>query len=252
MIPSRLTRGGDIKMAISSHWNLGRRDHLVHYVSGQNAVVVSFPVGKGEVVWWASDTPLTNAGIREQGNMELLLNSVGDRSQRVLWDEYFHGQSRGLWASVSDTPLRWALAQLGLLAATLLLTFSRRSGPVRPRVEESRLSPLEFVSTLGGLYHNAGAAQGAVEASYQRFRYLLTKRLALRPEIPAEELARAVRERLKFDDPDLARTLLRCEIAQRDTDLHNREAVALTQALSDLSRKLQLISPSHEEQEWKH
>ncbi len=239
-------------MAIASHWNLSRPMQIAHFMYGENAVVVSFSVGKGEVVWWASDTPLTNAGIREPGNLELLLNSVGDPGRRVLWDEYFHGESRGLWASVADTPLRWGLAQLGLVAAALLLTFSRRSGPVRPLVQESRLSPLEFVRTLGGLYHNARAAQGAVEVAYHRFRYLLTRRLGLHATTSPAELARAVRQRLKFDDPDFARILLRCESVVHDPDLRNPEAVALAQALNEFSRKLQLISASHEEHEWKH
>jgi hypothetical protein len=77
---------------------------------------------------------------------------------------------------VSDTPLLWAMAQAGLLLLAVLFTFSRRSGPVRPLIEPSRLSPLEFVETLGGLYQSAHANQVALEVLYQRFQYMLKKR----------------------------------------------------------------------------
>lgn len=214
---------------------------------GRSAVVVSYRVGQGEVTWWASATPLTNAGIKESGNLELLLNSIGDRNSRVLWDEYFHNESAGLWASVSGTPLRWGLAQLGIFAAALLLTFSRRSGPVRPLLVESRLSPLEFVRTLGGLYQHAQAAPVAVDAAYQRFRFLLARRLGLRPSAPFDELVRAVQTRLGFNEPGFETTLQRCEAAVRNADLRDTEAVELTQLLNDYSRKLQLISGSQQE-----
>jgi hypothetical protein len=233
---------------VGSHWDTTRTRDLVHYLCGESAVVVSFQVGAGEVVWWASAVPLTNAGIKEPGNLELLLNSIGDRNRRVLWDEYFHGEEeRSLWASVADTPLRWGLVQLGLVAVALLLTFSRRSGPLRPLVEESRLSPLEFVRTLGGLYQGANASQGAVETVYQRFRQLLTRRLALRADLPAAELARAAQTRLGFKQPGFAATLQRCETAIADHDLTEKQAVELTQALNDYLRQLQLIPGSRQE-----
>ena len=246
--PTALTRGGDIKLPIASHWEMNRTRDVVHYVCGESAVVVSYKIGAGEVVWWASAVPLTNAGIKEAGNLELLLNSIGGRDRRVLWDEYFHGhEERSLWSSVADTPLRWALLQLGIVAVALLLTFSRRSGPLRPLVEESRLSPLEFVRTLGGLYQSAHATNAAVEASFQRFRQLLTRRLVMRADTPAAELARAAQTRLGFAPPGFAATLERCEQAIADPDLPEKPAVELTQALNKYLGQLQLIPGSRQE-----
>ena len=213
---------------------------MTHYARGENAVVISYKSGAGEVIWWAAATPLTNAGVREAGNMELLLNSVGDPGTRVLWDEYFHGSRPGLWADVSDTPLPWAVAQAGVFLLAVLFTFSRRSGPLRPLIEPSRLSPLEFVETLGGLYQSAHANQVALEVSYQRFQYLLKKRLGL-PGQPAAEMAQAVNLRLRYDRPNFTTTLARCEHAVGDPSLQEKEAIELVQALNDYSRDLQLI-----------
>jgi len=241
-IPSALTRAGEITMAPWVHWDKSSFAYVAHYARGEEAVVVSYPVGKGEVIWWAAPTPLTNAGIRESGNMELFLNSVGDASRaRIYWDEYFHGSRPGPWSHVWDTPLRWVLAQLGLFFLAVMLTFSRRSGPVRPLVQPSRLSPLEFVETLGSLYRSAHAAQVAVEVSYQRFQYLLGKRLGMSGHPSAAEMARAVQQRLRYDRQDFAGTLTRCELAIGDPYLREKEAVELVQALNDFCRDLQLI-----------
>ena len=242
-IPSALTRGGEIKLNTWTLWGEGNFAHVTHYARDEDAVVISYQSGAGDVIWWAAATPLTNASVRESGNMELLLNSVGDPSRtRVFWDEYFHGSRPGLWADVSDTPLRWAIAQAGVFLLAVLFTFSRRSGPLRPLIEPSRLSPLEFVETLGGLYQSAHANQVALEVSYQRFQYLLKKRLGLTGQPTADEMGRAVSLRLRYDRPDLTATLARCEHAVGDPGLREKEAVELVQALNDYSRELQLIS----------
>jgi len=128
----------------------------------------------------------------------------------------------------------------------VLFTFSRRSGPVRPLIEPSRLSPLEFVETLGGLYQSAHATQVALEVAYQRFQYLLAKRLGLRGQPTAEELAHAASQRLRYDRKDFAATLARCENAVSDPGLSEKEAVALVQALNDYTRDLELIPRAQE------
>jgi hypothetical protein len=249
-IPSRVTRGGQFIMRTWSYWASKDPSHIVHYTAGDKPVVVSYRVAKGEVIWWAGPTPLTNAGLKEPGSVELLLNSISTdtKPSRILWDEYFHGESKSLLATIKDTPIGWAAAQAGLVLVVVILTFSRRSGPVVPLVEESRLSPLEFVETLGGLYRRAGATQVALEVSYNRFRHLLTRRLGIRPESSAAEMAAAVEQRLKYRNPAFAQTLLRAEALLNNYDLKEDEAVAVVQALNDYARDLQLIPAVGEEQ----
>src|SRR5229473_421891 len=132
--PSPLTRGADeILVAPGTRWEMKRFGHLAVYAEGSQAAVVTYRVGKGRIIWWAAPTPLTNAGITLSGNLQLFLNSVGPvRGVRVLWDEYYHGERGTLRSYLQKTPVPLAFAQLGVLALALLLTFARRSGPVRP------------------------------------------------------------------------------------------------------------------------
>src|SRR5208282_5884813 len=105
------------------------RGKLVHFADDKgNAVVVSYKVGDGSVVWWASAWPLENAGIREKNNLELLLNSTGGY-KRVLWDEYYQDEHKKAAEHKPVRAYRWALAQLALIGLAVVLTYSRRSGP---------------------------------------------------------------------------------------------------------------------------
>jgi hypothetical protein len=196
-------------------------------------------LGHGQILWLAASTPLTNAGIQRSGNLELLLNFAGSPQRtRIFWDEYFHGQGRSLADYFARTPLPWGLAQLGLLLTVALLAFSRRSGPVHPLARDSRLSSLEFIDTLGGLYQRAHAARGAVEVAYQRFRFLLSRRLGLPLTATDGELDQAARQRLAVDG--LLDILQRCRAAQDDLDLQDAKALELVQALHNFGEVLSL------------
>jgi hypothetical protein len=246
-IPTRLSSAGRIGMEDAATWRTGGSD-VEHYAAGEaGGVVISYPHGHGDVVWWGSSTPITNAGVSREGNFQLLLNSIGGKDRRILWDEYFHGRRRSLWSYAAATPVKWALAQCAVLLLAVLLTFSRRNGPVRPLPRESRLSTLEFVETLGGLYRHAQATPVAVEIMYTRFRYLLTRRLGLKSDAPAEQLARAARERLGYNHPDFPDTLRRSELAMRAFEFPEGEAVALVQKLNEHARALKLIPRRQEE-----
>jgi hypothetical protein len=149
----------------------------------------------------------------------------------VLWDEYFHGYRGSLWDYFRKTPVPWALEQLALVALFVLLAFARRSGPLCAPAAASRLSPLEFVDTLGDLYRRASAGSAAVRVAYQRFRTHLLRRLALAPSISNLQLDAAVRERLGWKQPGLMDTLQRAEKASRERDVPGSEALKIVQAL---------------------
>src|SRR5258708_29910127 len=86
------------------------------------------------------------------------------------------------------------------------MTFARRNGPVRRAYETPRLSPLEFVETLGNLYRRARFAGDGIEVPYTRFKLFVTRRLGLPGGLSAKELARAVHDRLGYKDQGLARS----------------------------------------------
>jgi hypothetical protein len=109
---------------------------------------------------------------------------------------------------------------------------------------EIRLSPLEFVRTLGVLYKQANAASVVVDISYHRFRYWLTWRLGVASDTPVDKLERAIRERWNFDDAKFSATLRACESAPYDYTLKPRAALQLVRTLDDYAAKLKLFSTS--------
>jgi len=203
------------------------------YGAGDQIFVVKYPYGRGEVLWLGGATPLTNAGLKERGNLEFLLASLGDSKTPILWDEYIHGYRETLALSIAHSPAKWLALQLTLLALAVIATFSRRSGPVCAPVTDVRLSPLEFVQTLGGLYENAGTASVAVDICYQRFKYWLTRRLGVAYNISIADLEGAVRDRFAAKDERFGAILRRCESAKGDPYLQESEALHLVQELDE-------------------
>ena len=247
-LPSALSRDAhQIALRPQAEWHYPSPPFLPLYGSVDTAVVVRWKIGKGEVFWWAAPSPLTNAGLLRDGNLNLFLHSVDPPTPqasaprpRIYWDEYFHGQRSSLWSYIGKTPLPWGLAQLGILGVAVILAYSRRSGPIAMPPRVSRLSPLEFVDTLGGLYERAGAAPAAVSVALQRFRALLTRQLRLSSTVADRALEEAARQRLAWKGDELFATLQRAAAACRDVKLESAEALQIVRKLQDLEIQLGL------------
>lgn len=239
LAPSDITRGAPSISMGESFVAISRPGEAMYGDSDTSAVVVRFSYGSGQVIWWADAVPLTNAGIRAPGNMELLLNSLGDRKLTILWDEYFHGASTPLWSYLKGTPVTWGLLQLGILLCAVLFTYSRRHGPIIVPPEASRLSPLEFVENLGYLYERARAAQITVDVALQRFRFQVMQS-GLRSSASLPDIAGAVAARTGAVASEVLRTLQACERASVNPKLTNSEALALVQELHSYSVDLTL------------
>jgi hypothetical protein len=248
LAPSSITRAApEITMAPRAHWS-SPSSALGLYGEEKKPIVATYSCGKGKVIWWAAATPLTNAGLKEPGNLEFFLACLGDKSSnRIFWDEYYHGYSRSAKASYENKLTAGILAQLALLAIAIGLTFSRRSGPLRPSAPEIRLSPLEFVETLGGLYEHARASNVAVDISYQRFVYWLAKRLGLSAQASVEQLEQAARSRWQFHDEQFAILLRECASVRYLPSLQPRRALQLVRDLHSYAVKFDLFPASAKE-----
>ena len=236
LTPSRLSRAApEISMATSAWWRLGDAA-LPAYGNDGLARVVILSRGQGEIVWWAAATPLTNAGLREPGNLEFVLAALGSRERPVIFNEYVHGHST---TAISQARIAggWLAAHGVLVALAILVTFARRSGPIIDPLVESRLSPLEFATTLGALYQRAGAATVAVDVAYRRFTYRLARRLGLSPTAPVDAIARAAGGRWGLQDESFAELLRACDAARGDADLSPARALSLTRQLADYSEQ---------------
>jgi Domain of unknown function (DUF4350) len=239
LAPSPFTRNAPkITMLAISRWDVWEGPDVPLYGNASEAVVVTWKLGRGRILWWAAPTPITNAGITREGNLPFFLDCIqavrpgaSPSETTVLWDEYFHGYRGSLWDYFAQTPVPWAIFQLALVVFFVLLGFGRRSGPLYAPAGVSRLSPLEFVDTLGDLYRRASAGSAAVRVAYQRFRTQLVRRLALAPSISNMQMDAAVRERLGWKQPGFMDTLQRAEKAARESDVPGSDALKIVQAL---------------------
>jgi hypothetical protein len=203
-------------------------------------------MGDGRILWWAAATPLTNSGILRESNLNFFLDAMnsplpGEKSAvHIYWDEYFHGERTSLWSYARKTPVAWGVLQIAILGILVFFTFGRRSGPiVSPRVI-SRLAPLEFVDTLGGLYERAGAEPAVVGFVYQRFRATLSRQLRMASTASDTELADAVEGRLGWKESDLKTTLARASVASRARKVEPEEALGLVRDLERFEEQLGL------------
>jgi Domain of unknown function (DUF4350) len=255
LAPSALTRGvPEITMIATNRWASSDGGQVPLYGEADAAVVVTWRLEKGRIVWWAAPTPVTNAGISRPGNLGFLLNCVqaarpgaGPGRITILWDEYFHGYRGSLWDYFQETPVPWAIFQVAVIGFFVFLAFGRRSGPLYAPVTTSRLSPLEFVDTLGDLYRRAKAGPAAVRVAYNRFRTNLTRRLALSSTVSNMQLDAAVRERLGWKQPGLFDTLQRAEKGSHASDLAGADALKIVQALEHYELLLGLKTRAIEE-----
>jgi hypothetical protein len=244
LMPSAITRGAPVaSMAPTMYWRRDDTTSQVQFGDAERGVVASYKYGKGEVIWWAAPDPLTNRGITQQSNLQLLLNSLGPAGERtVLWDDFFHEGEVTLGESLLNSPLKWSLLQLGLLAVAVVFTYSRRHGPLRPLQQPSRLATLEFVETLGGLYERVGATELPVQVAYERFRHQLRRKLGISATETPQQIAARLQDRLGELASQCEQTLMECESARYQDRLEEKDSLRLVKSLNQLSEQLKLNS----------
>jgi hypothetical protein len=235
-----LSNSGEVWMVPESAWSTGNPAHRVEYSCSGHPAVVEYAWGKGHVVWWASSTPLENGSLSRAHNLDLLLNSLGPREgHRFYWDESLHGEIRSIWSYASGPALNMLWIGLAVLGLLIVLSFSRRSGPVRDLPEPARATPIEFLEALGSLYRNAGAASTAVSIAWERFRRQSLQLCGLRgKQMGAAELAEVIRRRFPQTDAGLEADLAACEDAAWGETVQPAEALKLVQKLHARLQKL--------------
>ena len=235
-----LAGSGEVWMVPQAGWQVGNPAFHVEYACTAQPSVVEYDWGKGHVVWWASATPLENGSLARAHDLDLLLNSLGPREgHHFYWDESLHGDVRTAFSYVAGPS--WTMLWFGLpvLAVLVILSFSRRSGPVRELPPAVRATPIEFLEALGSLYRNAGASSTAIAIALERFRRHSLKLCGLRgKQMTAAELAEALRRRFPKLDPALEADLAACEKAAWEDIVTPREALKLIQSLHSHQEKL--------------
>jgi hypothetical protein len=229
-----LAGSGEIWMVPEASWQLSDPADRVQYTCAGQPAVVEFDWGKGHAVWWASSTPLENGTVGRAHNLDLLLNSLGPKAgHKFYWDESLHGEIRSVWSFAWGPAMTLLCWSLPVLAALVIFSFSRRSGPVRALPLPARATPIEFIDALGSLYRGAGASSTAVAIAWERFRRRALALCGMRaPKMEAAELAAVLRRRFPAIDETLEADLAACEEAMTNEALGAREALRLVQLLN--------------------
>jgi hypothetical protein len=194
-----LAKVGKVSLADNVRWAALGPAFRVSQLCGDDAVVVSYKYGAGEVIWWSSPRPMTNQGLKEDASLKLVLTSVGGTNRRVLFDEYFHGERASLWETTKGLPIRQITWQCVTVAVLLVLSFGRRNGPLRLPVRLPRSSPLEFAESMGRLYRKAGATQAAVDGARRRLLKFIEEQCGVPRDVLRStplDIVEAVEERL--------------------------------------------------------
>jgi hypothetical protein len=231
--PDALARAGSVAMAVPIRWMDGNPEVRVAQRCGDEAVVVSYPVGSGEVIWWASSSPLSNEGLHQDASLRLLLASIGGPERTIYFDEHLHGMSADPWSAAHGTPVTALIVQSCCVGALLIFSFSRGAGPRRPLVQPPRASPLEFVESMGALYARAGATRVAIAAAERRLFEFLVHEGGLPMETlraGSAAIAAAVSARFGCDTTALAADLQAAREAEYDARRPS-EALALVRRL---------------------
>ena len=243
--PGELARAGNVEMVEGSQWTSDEAKFEVEQRCGMEAAVVRYGVGKGEAIWWASAGPLENGELENDGDLKLLLASVGS-GREVVFDESLHGAVKSIWDAAKGLPLRWLALQAALLFVLVVVSFSRRRGPVRAPVRLPRSSPVEFATSMGDLYEKAAASSAATEAAKRRLLRLLVREAGVAQwtiEEGPEAIAEALRLRLGGDWSLVSEHLQEAGRAEHEA-ISMGSALALVRALSeDAVRVRALLAP---------
>lgn len=235
--PSDMTRGIDeIEMAPLFYFDSATAE--TPFADGDETPIGRFSYGEGEVIWWSTPDPLTNSGIRQKDNAQLLLNSIGAPGTPVYWDEYFHQNGKTVVDSILNSPLRWGLWQVGLIGLVVIFTFSRRFGPQLGRVPVSRAAPMEYVETLAALYHRARAAHIPVEVVYERFRAKLQRQRSIKADASVEQVANSMADQLGIHSEAMVETLREIEESRHNPAFPVRRATVLVRQMHDWISRL--------------
>jgi len=237
--PGELARAGSVEMVEGAQWADDSAKFEVEQRCGEEAAVVRFAVGKGEAIWWASAAPLENDELSNDADLKLLLASVG-AGRDVVFDESLHGAAKTVWDAAKGLPVGWLALQAALLFVLLVVSFSRRRGPLRSPVGLPRSSPVEFATSMGDLYEKAGASSAATEAARRRLLRVLTREAGVAKgtmEEGPEAIAEALRLRLGGDWSLVSEHLQEARRAE-DEVITMRSALALVRALSEDAKRV--------------
>jgi hypothetical protein len=192
----------------SAYLDTESSEFVVQGVVNGRSVLLSRPLGEGQV-WLASDaTIFTNAGLQQPGSAELVQNLVSQIGPSgLIWFDDWHRGIRPQETAIADindwlfqARMGQAILLLALLLFVGLLLRGRPFGPPVPLPDNNRRrAPLEYITAIANLSRRAGHTQAVAHDYQQRLKRHLARRYRLNPNLPHAEFV----EQLAAYDPNL-------------------------------------------------
>lgn len=183
----------------------------VQGVVNYDSVLLSQPLGEGQL-WLLSDaTIFTNLGLQQPGSAALVQNMISQIGpEGVIWfDDWHRGiqpqeTSEILVGDLNDwlrrTPMGQAILLLAAILFVGLLLRGRPFGPPVPLPDTTRRrAPLEYITAIANLSRRAGHTQAIAHDYQQRLKRRLARRYRLNPNLPHAEFV----AQLATYDPNL-------------------------------------------------
>jgi uncharacterized protein DUF4350 len=189
----------------SGAWNERGTSTVVVAARDETALLTRERVGRGEMLFLADVSPLTNASLGKGDNAAFGLLLAGRDRAPVVFAEGVHGY--GATRGLAALPQRWKLAFAGLGVAALALIWARarRLGP--PEEAQRALPPPRraYVDALGTTLERTRDPATALARVRDAVRAALVRRGGLDVHANTADVDRIARE-LGFDDRE--RTVL--------------------------------------------
>jgi hypothetical protein len=169
-------------------------DTKVLWQSHQEPYIVDTKIGRGHVIFGASERLLSNAFLADSINLNAMLQILAPGGQtpgHLFFEESHHGFSAfyAMARLLGHPGLRFAgmLALLGVLAyfGTSLVRF----GPIVPLRPETGRSTLEFVDSIADLYLRADLRNDTIKYLFIETHQRVLHRLNLPPTAPHDIIA---------------------------------------------------------------
>jgi hypothetical protein len=177
-----------------------RDDYVVLATKQGEPVLVSFDHGKGRVILGTVPAAFTNAGLKQAGNAELVLNILAlAKTKGTVWfDEWHHGQRSqeqilGPTEFLRRTPIGHALLFSVLVIFLGLFLQGRGFGrPVPLPQEIRRRGALEHITGIANLSRRASHRPAVMMQYHQQIKRKLGQRYRLDPGMDDREYVQAL------------------------------------------------------------
>lgn len=175
-----------------------RRDVAPLLATDAGPVALSFAQGKGRVIVSAAPFAFTNAGLKQAGNPELVLNLIPAAARGAAWFDEWHHDVRPSTADAAGIAgpedwLRFTPAGHALLfaAAVIFLALLLRGGrfgrPVPLPKDTARRAPLEYITAMANLHRRARQRRAALRHYHDQLKRRLGRRYRLDPGLRDSE-----------------------------------------------------------------